>query len=107
MQFGFIRRVNNITYELVDLNTGNVLVDTDTGEILKNKKAYLINYLHTHDEFRVRYLEMVRKFIAASNDMSLLDKETLKEIEAEESAVEVKDNLEPVRREIVDDTGNG
>ena len=107
LQFGFIRRVNNITYELVDLNTGNVLVDTDTGEILKNKKAYLINYLHTHDEFRVRYLEMVRKFIAASNDMSLLDKETLKEIEAEESAVEVKDNLEPVRRGIVDDTGNG
>lgn len=101
LQFGFIRRVNNITYELVDLETGNVLIDTDTGEILKNKKAYLINYLHTHEEFRNRYLEMIRRSIAASNDMSLLDKESLKAIEAQEDAIEPKEQLQPVKQEFV------
>ena len=101
LQFGFIRRVNNITYELVDLETGNVLVDTDTGEVLKNKKAYLINYLHTHEEFRNRYLEMIRRSIAASNDMSLLDKESLKAIEAQEDAIEPKEQLQPVKQEFV------
>lgn len=101
LQFGFIRRVNNITYELVDLETGSVLIDTDTGEILKNKKAYLINYLHTHEEFRSRYLEMIRRSIAASNDMSLLDKESLKAIEAQEDAIEPKEALQPVKQEFV------
>lgn len=101
LQFGFIRRVNNITYELVDLETGNVLIDTDTGEVLKNKKAYLINYLHTHEEFRNRYLEMIRRSIAASNDMSLLDKESLKAIEAQEDAIEPKEQLQPVKQELV------
>lgn len=101
LQFGFIHRVNNITYELVDLETGNVLIDTDTGELLKNKKAYLINYLHTHKEFRERYFEMIRRSIAASNDMSLLDKESLKAIEAQEAAVEPKGELQPVKQELV------
>lgn len=101
LQFGFIRRVNNITYELVDLETGNVLIDTDTGEVLKNKKAYLINYLHTHEEFRNRYLEMIRRSIAASNDMSLLDKESLKAIEAQEDAIEPKEQLQPIKQEFV------
>ena len=101
LQFGFIRRVNNITYELVDLETGDVLIDTDTGEILKNKKAYLIKYLHTHEEFRNRYLEMIRRSIAATNDMSLLDKESLKAIEAQEDAVEPKAGLQPVKQEFV------
>lgn len=90
LQFGFIQRVNNITYALTDLNSGMVLTDPETGEVLQNKKAYLINYLHTHEAFRESYLRMVQQFIAASNDRSLLDKETQSAIEAEEKSVEDK-----------------
>lgn len=94
LQFGFIHRVNNITYELVNPENGEVLSDEETGEPLRNKKSYLINYLHEHEQFRNNYLEMIRKSIAASNDMSLLDKESLNEIEREEKSIEVVDTLQ-------------
>ena len=106
LQFGFIQRLNNITYELVDLDTGETLVDPDTGEILRNKKAYLINYLHTHKNFRDNYLTMIQRHVAASNDMSVLDKESLSAIEAEENAIESKDNLHGVEIEDINDSGN-
>lgn len=93
LQFGFISRVNNVTYALVNPMTGDVLIDEETGEVLQNKKAYLINYLHTHGTFRDTYLAMIRTSIAASNDRSLLDQQTSREIEAEEDAIESKDNL--------------
>lgn len=89
LQFGFIHRVNNITYELIDLDTGEVLTDEDTGEILRNKKAYLINYLHTNTKFRDKYLQMIQKHIVASNDRSLLDDETSSAIDSEEHQIEV------------------
>lgn len=92
LQFGFITRVNNITYAFTDLKTGEVLVDPDTGEILQNKKAYLINYLNTHDKFRENYMLMLKKAISASNDISLIDKETQKQIEEEENAIEEAQN---------------
>ena len=88
LQFGFIERVNNITYALIDFDTREVMKDPETGELLQNKKKYLINYLNTHEEFRNNYMEMLNKHISASNDVSLLDKETQAQIEAEESAIE-------------------
>ena len=88
LQFDFIKRVNNVTYELVNLSTGEVITDSETGETLRGKKAYLIEYLHTHDVFREKYLEMIKQYISASNDKSVLDKESLKAIEAEEDAIE-------------------
>ena len=88
LNFGFIQRINNITYALVNLSTGEVITDSETGEVLQNKKAYLINYLHTHDSFRAKYLSMIQTFIAASNDKSILDKESQAAIEEEEDAIE-------------------
>jgi len=88
LQFDFIKRVNNVTYELVNLSTGEVITDSETGETLRGKKSYLIDYLHTHDTFREKYLAMIKEFISASNDKSVLDKESLKAIEAEEDAIE-------------------
>lgn len=92
LQFGFIERLNNITYALIDLETGEVLKDLETGELLQNKKKYLINYLNTHTEFRDKYMEMLKRKISASNDVSLLDKETQSQIEAEEKAIELTQN---------------
>jgi hypothetical protein len=87
LQFDFIKRLNNVTYALIDLDTGAILVDQETGEELKNKKAYLINYLKTHPMFMQSYAQMLSRHMAAANDISLLDRETLAEIDAQESAV--------------------
>lgn len=87
LQFEFIKRLNNITYALVNLSTGEMLKDEEGNE-LKGKKAYLIDYLYTHDEFRASYLSMIKEHISASNDKSVLDKEALKAIEAEEDSIE-------------------
>ena len=103
LQFDFIKRVNNITYELVNLSTGEVITDSETGEILRGKKAYLIEYLHAHPTFREKYLEMIKEFISASNDKSVLDKEALKEIEAEEDAIERPQEDEAKRKILLED----
>lgn len=87
LRFDFIKRLNNVTYALIDLDTGAILVDQETGEELKNKKAYLINYLKTHPTFMQSYAQMLSRHMAAANDISLLDRETLAEIDAQESAV--------------------
>lgn len=88
LAFDFIKRLNNIKYALVNLETGETLTDPETGELLENKKAYLIDYLMTHETFTQWYVNMLRKHISASNDRSLLDKESMAEIEAEDRAIE-------------------
>ena len=88
LQFDFIKRLNNVTYALVNLSTGEVITDSETGETLQGKKAFIVEYLKTHDAFREKYLEMLKHYISASNDKSLLDKEAQAEIEAEEDAIE-------------------
>ena len=100
LNFGFIRRVNNITYALVDLSNGNVIVDSETGEVLQNKKAYLINYLREHPVFLEKYVAMLHEYISASNDRSILDKETQAEIEAEENAIE-KPQEDVLKRQVL------
>ena len=102
LQFDFIKRVNNVTYELVNLSTGEVIVDSETGEILRGKKSYLIDYLHNHDTFREKYLAMIKEFISASNDKSVLDKESLKAIEAEEDAIERPQEDEAKRKVLLE-----
>jgi recombination protein RecA len=88
LQFDFIKRVNNVTYELVNLSTNEVITDSATGTLLRGKKAFIIDYLKEHTEFRDKYLAMIKEFISASNDKSVLDKEALRAIEAEEDAIE-------------------
>lgn len=88
LQFDFIKRLNNVTYALVNLSTGEVITDSETGETLQGKKAFIIDYLKTHDAFREKYFEMLKHYISASNDKSLLDKEAQRAIEEEEDAIE-------------------
>lgn len=101
LQFDFIKRLNNVTYALVNLDTGEILVDPETGEELKNKKAYLINYLKEHPAFMQTYAQMLSRHMAAANDISLLDKETLAEIEAQEQAVS-DEPPKPTRQTLVE-----
>jgi hypothetical protein len=46
---------------------------------------------------------MIKEFISASNDKSVLDKEALKEIEAEEDAIERPQEDEAKRKILLED----
>ena len=90
IQFNFINRVNNITYELLDLETSELLCDKE-GKPLRGKKADLIDYIVNNVDFQVEYLNMLTKYISA-DDVSygnVLDERASKEIDAEESQVRV------------------
>ena len=92
LTFDFIHRVNNVTYELIDLETGEVYSDKE-GNILRGKKQYLIDYIKSHDDFRQKYFAMLNKAISSSNtvinDAHLVDAKALAEIESEENSVEL------------------
>jgi len=64
--FDFIQRLNNVTYQLINLETGEVLLDED-GKELKGKKKYLIEYINSHKNFRETYIKMLTDYISASN----------------------------------------
>lgn len=89
LSFGFIKRLSNVTYSLVDLYTGEVLKDEE-GNDLTGKKAYLIEYIKTNIEFQTKYLDMLNNYISEAGDSygSLLDERASKEIEEQENLVE-------------------
>ena len=86
--FGFIKRVNNVTYQLIDLETGEVYVD-ENGKELTGKKAALVEYIKTNIPFQTKYLTMLNKFISAQDHSYgvLLDERVSAEIDAQEAAV--------------------
>lgn len=86
--FNFIHRVNNVTYELVDLETGEVYLDENQNQ-LRGKKADLINYIKTNIPFQTKYLTMINKFISADDKSygSLLDERSNAEINEQERLV--------------------
>lgn len=88
IQFNFIQRLNNITYQLIDLETGEILTDEE-GKELKGKKSDLIEYIKNNIAFQTKYLDMLTKYISADSVSygSLLDERTTKEIEAEETSI--------------------
>lgn len=88
LAFDFIHRINNVTYELINLETGNVYKDKD-GNDLRGKKADLVKYIKDNIDFQKEYLGMLNRYISA-NDKSygtLLDERANKEIDEQESAV--------------------
>lgn len=86
--FNFIHRVNNVTYELVDLETGDVYLDENQNQ-LRGKKSDLINYIKTNIPFQTKYLSMINKFISADDKSygSLLDERANAEINEQERLV--------------------
>lgn len=86
--FDFIKRLNNVTYQLVNLETNEPYYD-ENGKELKGKKADLIEYIKTNIRFQTEYLSMLNRYISA-NDYSygsLLDSRAAAEIDAQEAAV--------------------
>ena len=87
--FGFIPRLNNVTYQLVNLDTGEPLYDEETGRELKGKKGDLIDYIKTNIPFQAKYLAMLNRAITNEEASygSLLDERAAAEIDAQERAV--------------------
>ena len=89
-KFDFIKRPNNQTYLLVNLETGEVYHDEETGAELKFRgKANMLEYLDTHISFQNDYLKMINDYISKGPESygKLLDARVEKEIEQEESSV--------------------
>lgn len=88
LAFDFIRRVNNVKYELINLETGEIYVDED-GNPLQGKKVDLIDYLVTHAAFQKKYIKMLTEHISRDDKSygSLLDERAASEIDEQESLV--------------------
>lgn len=89
-KFDFIHRVNNITYELINLETGEIYIDPETGKELRGKRSDLENYIKTNIDFQTHYIAMLNKFISASDESygNILDQREQSEIKAQEESVE-------------------
>lgn len=92
LAFDFIHRVNNVTYQLLNLETGEIYQD-EQGRDLQGKKADLLDYIKTNIKFQKEYLEMLNRYISASDDSygSLLDERAAAEIDNQEAAVDNKE----------------
>ncbi|MBP5694356.1 MAG: hypothetical protein J6X03_02745, partial [Bacilli bacterium] len=92
LAFDFIHRVNNVTYELINLETGE-LYTTESGEQLRGKKQDLIDYIKTNIKFQNEYLAMLNRYIGASDATygQLLDERASAEIDNQEAVVEVSE----------------
>lgn len=88
-KFDFIQRVNNVTYSLVNLQTGETYVDNN-GKELTGKRKDLEEYIRTNVEFQTEYMDMLNKYISASDNSygDILDAREKASIQEEETAVE-------------------
>lgn len=87
--FGFIKRINNQTYALVNLETGEVYLDEDGAE-LRGKKADLIAYIMANTKFQNEYLAMLNRVISNEdkNYGNILDERTNAELDAQQNAID-------------------
>lgn len=90
-RFDFIKRINNVTYSLINLETNEVYKDED-GKELTGKRKELENYILTNIPFQKEYITMLNKYISASDNSygNILDAREQAEIKEQEDAVESK-----------------
>ena len=88
-KFDFIKRINNVTYQLINLETGEAYLDND-GKELKGKRKDLEEYIYSNIEFQNEYLAMLNRYISGSSDTygNILDAREQAEIKAQEESVE-------------------
>lgn len=88
-KFDFIKRINNVTYQLINLETGEPYYDVEGNE-LKGKRKDLEDYIYTNINFQNEYIAMLNRYISASGDSygNILDAREQAAIKAEEDSVE-------------------
>ena len=94
IKYEFISRPNNMTYILVDLESGEAYQDADGNPLKFVGKQKLKDFLASNTDFQVKYLEMLNRHIQANANQygSLLDERTLAKIKAEENSVEKEED---------------
>lgn len=103
IKYEFIKRPNNMTYILVNLETGEPYQDEE-GNILKFVgKQKLKDYLRSNIEFQNEYLAMLNKHIQASSNQygSLLDARQLAEMTEQEHSCEKDDISAPAKEPLI------
>ena len=87
--FGFIKRLNSVTYQLVNLETGEIYQDEE-GNLLQGKKADLIAYIKGNINFQNAYLAMLNRVISNedNNYGNILDERTNAELDAQQNAID-------------------
>lgn len=88
-KFDFIHKVNNVTYQLINLETGEVYLD-ENGNPLSGKRKDLKEYIITHIDFQNEYVKMLNKYISGSENSygNILDAREQAEIKQQEESVE-------------------
>ena len=88
-KFEFIKRINNITYQLINLETGEPYFDSEGNE-LKGKRKDLEDYIYSNIDFQNEYISMLNRYISKSGDSygNILDAREQASIKAEEESVE-------------------
>ena len=89
IKYEFISRPNNMTYVLINLDTGEPYIDENGNPLKFVGKQKLRDFLQSNVDFQVKYLEMLNKHIQANQKKygSLLDERELQKINQEEASV--------------------
>lgn len=93
MKYDFIKRPNNQTYLLVNLENGEIYKDDETDTELKFRgKQALLDYFDSHIAFQNEYLNMLNNYITHTDNQyaSLLDARDNAEIDAQEKSTNGK-----------------
>lgn len=87
-KFDFIHRINNVTYELINLETGELYMDNQ-GNPLRGKRKDLEDYILTNINFQKEYITMLNRFITSDTKTygDILDARDKAEINQQEDAV--------------------
>lgn len=90
-KFDFIKRVNNITYSLINLENGEVYKDKN-GKELTGKRKVLEDYIKENVDFQKDYIAMLTRYISDNSKTygDILDEREKEEIKKQEDAIEVK-----------------
>ena len=90
IKYEFIQRPNNMTYVLINLETGEPYTDVNGNQLKFVGKQKLKDYLRENVEFQTQYIKMLNAHIQASSNQygSLLDKRQLAEMLEQEHSCE-------------------
>ena len=99
-KFEFIKRLTSVTYQFVNLETGEIY-KTEDGKELTGKRKDLEEYLYTHPEFQNDFMGMLNRYISASDDSygEILDERDRVEIKSQEDSVDANMSKAIVRED--------
>ena len=95
-KFNFINRLNNVTYEVLNPRTLELMYDEEN-KPLKGSKKDLYQYFKTHKDFCEEYTLMVNEKLSDDNSLSgnLLDESTVNEILEADTSVSSELSAKP------------